>query len=128
MLKEDDPHIKSRAARCLGYIGKKASKAIPALQNTLHYEDLEVRIASAEALGKIGQESLPVLINALEEFPENASITLSWIIKALTDINIKTEKLTFLLNKLSNNTNTNISLLASMAIEKLNHHNHQVSA
>jgi HEAT repeat protein len=78
-------------------MGPRAEAAIPALIKALGDEHLDVRVAAAKALGRIGEAAIPALIEAL------AAEALGWIgpkaeaaipvlIEKLKDENIKVQK------------------------------------
>jgi HEAT repeat protein len=55
-LVDGSSKARARAARIAGRMGRRASSAIPALEQALHDEELEVRKAAQEALNRIRAE------------------------------------------------------------------------
>lgn len=65
-LGNDKTHVRSAAAKAIGWIGPAATDAIPTLAQRLSDGDTDVRTQSAEALSRIGAAALPVLIDSLK--------------------------------------------------------------
>jgi HEAT repeat protein len=65
-VKDDDDGVRRGAIVALGQIGPGAKDAVPALILALDDDNASVRSATAEALGKIGQEAVPALIKAVD--------------------------------------------------------------
>lgn len=59
--------VRVAAARSLAIVGPEAYTAIPALEHALHDREMRVRLEAAAALGRIGRESVLVLMRGLED-------------------------------------------------------------
>jgi len=67
-LSHDDPCVAGAAARCLAKYGAEARSVIPALIKALRAgSDRYVAVSSATALGAIGADAVPHLIQALSD-------------------------------------------------------------
>jgi hypothetical protein len=64
----DAPALETRLGACsaLEQFKTKAAPAVPALRQTLHADDLWLRVKAAEALAAIGQPAMPVVPELLE--------------------------------------------------------------
>ena len=69
-LKDQDPAMRSYAAKSLGKFGPEARDAVPNLTEALKDQDRNVRIGAAYALAQIGPEAkkaIPALKQALKD-------------------------------------------------------------
>lgn len=64
-LNNDRSHVRSAAAKAIGWIGPAAGEAITPLTGRLGDGDADVRNQAAEALGRIGPDALPAVTEAL---------------------------------------------------------------
>jgi HEAT repeat protein len=67
-----DDGLRLAAVETLGKVGPAAKTTLPALEKTLKDKDAKIRRAALEAMGKIGRDSLPILLVALKEDPLRA--------------------------------------------------------
>jgi len=70
-LKSPDPVKRRRATDRLGLYGAAAQTAVPALKKALTDTDEAVRLNAAYALGSVGENAVPILLQALEREAAN---------------------------------------------------------
>ncbi len=63
--------VRCKAAWSLGKIGPGARSAVPALRTALSHPDTDMRATAAHALGGIGAENLPLLVETLQDPKES---------------------------------------------------------
>jgi HEAT repeat protein len=69
-LKMDEPIIREKAIRTLGFIGELAVEAVPQLTKALHDKDPDVRLAAAKSMWNITKNAelaVPVLVGLLDD-------------------------------------------------------------
>lgn len=104
---------------CLGNIGEEASDAIPILAKMLSEVDLLVRIKAIEALGYIGEKSLPIILLALDPKSNKLDeVTICWLIKALENIGVTIPEVEENLHSWENHSDLRIRFLVKQALTK----------
>ncbi|MGA9771981.1 MAG: HEAT repeat domain-containing protein [Blastocatellia bacterium] len=115
-LEDDDPCVRSAAARSLIDIGGEARSAISALRKALSDPDLDVCAGAAKALAGIGPESIPVLIAALKD---GDPFTVKWATTALGKIGAEARQSISSLREALNHEDLEVREMAAIALQKI---------